>query len=343
VSSATERIEGTGGSLGHRRGQSALASVARLQSRYPLLQPVALVGLFAYGAASIDGFSSSQSLRSMLVLASLLGLAALGQTLVVLLGGLDLSIPGFIATGAIVVTELCGAKHWALVPALVVVVVIAAVGGATSGLICHRFLIDPVIVTIGMGSLALGGCLAWTHATINGVPPALLSDLTAVNGATLGIPISPVVVIWAAVSLAMAVFLHRTPAGRRLYATGANAVAAELALVRTRLVWVVVFAGSATVSALVGVLLAGFSGADPSVGNPYLFQGLTAVIVGGTAFGGARGDYTHTVLGALILTELTTILVGHGFGPADEQIIFGLLILIVVAGYGRDQPPRDRV
>ena len=58
---------------------------------------------------------------------------------------------------------------------------------------------------------------------------------------------------------------------------------------------------------------------------------------------GARGDYTHTVLDALILTELTTVLVGHGYDSADQQIIFGVLILIVVAGYGRDRRLRDRV
>ena len=96
-------------------------------------------------------------------------------------------------------------------------------------------------------------------------------------------------------------------------------------------------------SALVGVLLAGFAGADQTLGDPYLFSGLTAVIVGGTTFMGARGDYTHTVVGALILTVLTTILVGKGYDQADQQIIFGVLILLVVAGYGRDRRLRDRV
>jgi ribose transport system permease protein len=100
---------------------------------------------------------------------------------------------------------------------------------------------------------------------------------------------------------------------------------------------------SAVLSALVGVLLAGFSGADPGLGEPYLFQGLTAVIVGGTVFMGARGDYTHTVVGALILTELTTIMVGRGYDTNRQQIIFGVLILLVVAGYGRDRRLRDRV
>ena len=96
-------------------------------------------------------------------------------------------------------------------------------------------------------------------------------------------------------------------------------------------------------SALTGCLLAGFAGADQTVGDPYLFTTLTAVIVGGTTFMGARGDYTHTVVGALILTVLTTILVGKGYSQADQQIVFGVLILLVVAGYGRERRLRDRV
>jgi len=104
-----------------------------------------------------------------------------------------------------------------------------------------------------------------------------------------------------------------------------------------------VFMISAIASGMVGVLLAGFAGADQTLGDPYLFSGLTAVIVGGTTFMGARGDYTHTVIGALILTVLTTILVGKGYDQADQQIIFGVLILLVVASYGRERRLRDRV
>src|SRR3546814_9972055 len=91
----------------------------------------------------------------------------------------------------------------------------------------------------------------------------------------------------------MAVFLRSTVAGRRLYLTGANPRAAEYSLVRTRRVWVVVFAFSALCSALTGVVLVSFAGnVDPNLGNPYLFMSLAAVIVGGTT-GGGPGDYTR--------------------------------------------------
>lgn len=322
---------------------AAVASVGRLQRRMPVLQLVALVVLFAYGAASIDGFATEPSVRAMLTLAALLGLAALGQTLVMVVGGLDLSIPGFIVAGSILISELTGTHGWPVAAALAFIIVLAAALGAFTGWICHRYRIQPLIVTLGTGAIALGGSLAWTGGKLTGTAPAFLTDLTSAGGSTFGLPLSPVVGIWALVALAAGVFLHRTIPGRQLYATGANPRGAGLAGIRTGRVWTGVFAASAVCSALVGVLLAGFSGADQNLGDPYLFQGLTAVIVGGTTIMGARGDYTHTVVGALILTELATILVGHGYDTADQQIVFGVLILLVVAGYGRDRRLRDRI
>jgi ribose transport system permease protein len=108
-------------------------------------------------------------------------------------------------------------------------------------------------------------------------------------------------------------------------------------------VWVTVFAASAIFSAVAGVLLAGFSGADQGVGDPFLFQGLTAIIVGGTTVMGARGDYTHTVVGVLILTELNAILTAHNLDSSDQQILYGVLILLIVASYGREPRLSDRV
>jgi ribose transport system permease protein len=277
------------------------------------------------------------------VLAALLGLAALGQTLVLIIGGLDLSVPGHIVMGAIVVSQLYGAHGWPAPLAIAVVVAIAAVLGAATGWICHRWRVQPLIVTLGVGALSSGGAVAWTAGKLSGAAPPFLTTLTTATGTTFGLSIPPIVVIWAVVAIVAAVALHRTVAGRQLYAMGANPRAAGLARIRTGRVVVAVFAISAVVSALVGVLLAGFAGADQTLGDPYLFSGLTAVIVGGTTFMGARGDYTHTVIGALILTVLTTILVGRGYDQADQQIVFGALILLVVAGYGRDRRLRDRV
>jgi len=106
---------------------------------------------------------------------------------------------------------------------------------------------------------------------------------------------------------------------------------------------VAAFAFSAITSALVGILIGGFSGVIIEYsGEPYLFQSVVAVIVGGTVFGGP-GDYTRTAIGALFLTVLTTVMIGHGATPAVQNVVYGGIILVAVAIYGRERRLRDRV
>jgi ribose transport system permease protein len=317
--------------------------VGMVQRRFQLFQILALVILFEWGTYTVTDFATKQSVLAMLVAASFLGLAGAGQTIVVLVGGIDFSIPAFISGGAILISQLTGTDHWAVVPALVLIIVLGLALGAVNGYVSHRFGVQPLVVTLAMASLITGGLLVWTKGEATGSAPAFLSRLTAVNGTTFGIGVPPIVFIWALVAIVLGIGLKRTLAGRKLYATGANPAAAELSLVKTRRVWTGAFALSGLLGALLGVLVGGYAGSgNVTLGDPYLFEGLAAVIVGGTAFG-ARGDYWKTVLGALVLTVLSTVLVGKGYSNADQQIVFGLLILAVVAGYGRGPRLRDRI
>jgi ribose transport system permease protein len=319
------------------------ASIGKVQRKGPVLQVTALVILWIYGFMTIVGFADATSTESMLVLASLLGLAAVGQTIVIILLGLDLSVPGFIVGGAVLISELCGAHGWSFWLALPLGIVLAGTLGGISGWICQRYRVQSLIVTLGMSSLVLGISLVATGGKLTGSAPEFLSNVSSPTGKTLGIAIPPVVILWVIVIAVMAFVMYRTPLGRRIYAVGANPRAAGLAHVKVSRIFTGAYAFSAICSALVGVLLAGFAGADQTIGDPYLFTGLTAVIVGGVTFGGAHGGYGHTAIGALTLTVLTTILVARDLETADQQIIFGLLILLVVAGYGRDRRVQDRI
>lgn len=329
--------------LTRSRGKAILTRGARLQRRAPAIQVVVLVALYLYGVATIPGLTSEFSIKAMLVLAALLGLAAAGQTFVVILGGIDFSIASYITGGAITFTTLTSLDHWSPLLAFVVLVAGAAALGAVTGFICHRFEVQPLVVTLGTGSMVLGVILVWTNGGVSGTVPTWLTNLSSPAGKTFGLGVPPVILIWALVGVVLALVLHRTVAGRHIYATGANIRAARLALVNTERVWTGVFAFSAASAAIAGVLLAGFSGgSSPTIGDPYLFEALTAVIVGGITVGG-NGDYWYTTLGALILTVLTTILVSKGFDASVTQIVFGGLILVAVAGYGRDVKPANRV
>jgi ribose transport system permease protein len=326
-----------------RQLRAAGSAVASLQSRFPFFQVIALIVVFLYGAISLPGLGSWNSIRSILVLSALVGLASGGQTLLILIGGFDLGVSGFIVAGALTVTALQANYHIAFGVALLLAVVGAGVLGGIAGYICHRFAINPLVVTLAMGTIAVGIVAVQNNGLVDGNAPQWLNTLAEPITKTWGLPVPPTIMIWIAVAIVFAVVLYRTKLGRNLFATGANSRAADYALVNTRLVWTATFAFSAIASALVGVLIGGFAGSiDSTLGDPYLFQSVVSVIVGGTVFGGP-GDYTRTCVGAIFLTVLTTVLVGHGASPAGEEIIYGLIILVAIAVYGRQRRLRDRL
>lgn len=318
--------------------------IARVVRRGPFAQLAAIVALYAVAAATIEGFTAPSATRATLVIASFLGIAAAGQTLVILLGGIDLSVPAIITAANLSATWLIG-RSWPAATAILVVIVGGTVAGLVSGYVTYRFSAPPIIVTLAVGSVVSGVILGATRGGQNtGQVPGWLGVFTSPAGHTGGVAVPPVVVLWAVLGVVAAIVLHATALGRRIYATGSNPRAAGLALVRTQRIWVGAFATSGASSALVGVLLAGFSGTgDVSVGDPYLFTSLAAVLIGGTTLVGARGDYTRTILGALLLTLLTTVLVGYGLDAAQQDVVLGVLILVIVGLYGRERRLADRV
>ena len=334
------------GLAGHGRQtwlRTAWTRLGTVQARFPVAQVVALIVIFIYGAITLPGLGSWIAIRSILVLAALVGLASGGQTLLILIGGFDLGVSGFIVAGALTVTALRAAYHLSFAEALLLAVVGAGVLGGAAGYICHRFAINPLVVTLAMGTLAVGIVAVLNGGLVNGNSPQWLSDLAEPATQTFGLSVPPSIVIWVVVLVLFAILLHRTRLGRSLLATGANSRAADYALISTRRVWTSTFAFSAIASALVGLLIGGFAGTiSDGLGDPYLFQSVVAVIVGGTVFGGP-GDYTRTCVGALFLTVLTTVLVGHGASPAVEEIVYGLIILAAIAVYGRQRRLRDRL
>jgi ribose transport system permease protein len=323
--------------------RKAWGMLGKVQARFPVAQVVALIVIFIYGAISLPGLGSWTAIRSILVLAALVGLASGGQTLLILIGGFDLGVSGFIVAGALTVTALRSAYHLSFGVSLLLAIVGAGLLGGAAGYICHRFAINPLVVTLAMGTLAIGIVAVLNGGLVNGNSPSWLSDLAEPATRTFGLSVPPSIVIWAIVLVLFAILLHRTRLGRSLLATGANSRAADYALISTRRVWTATFAFSAIASTLVGLLIGGFAGTiSDGLGDPYLFQSVVAVIVGGTVFGGP-GDYTRTCVGALFLTVLTTVLVGHGASPAVEEIVYGLIILAAIAVYGRQRRLRDRL
>jgi ribose transport system permease protein len=322
---------------------SAGRRVAALQRRLPLLQVFVLIALVLFIGSNDGDFTWGDLWAPILLEASFLGIAAAGQTLAILVGGLDFSIAAYIVTGNLLVTHLAGLEHRNFIIAALLTLAICLLGGGLSGWLCHRFGLEPLVVTLGMSSVVVGALLGTDSKLVNGAGPGWLQSFTAQSSHTFGVPVPPIVVAWIILAIAITLVLAKTPIGRRLYLAGASPKAAEIAGVSTRRIWTGVYAASAVLAGLAGVLLAGFStGGDVNIGNNYLFPGLAAVIVGGTMMGG-RGDYLRTCLGALIITALNFVISVLNVNAAAQQAVFGVLILATVALYGREGRLRDRV
>jgi ribose transport system permease protein len=295
------------------------------------------------GTVLIPGYSSSFAIRAMLVIASLLAVACVGQTLVVILGGIDLSIPFVIGFANVVAAQLYG-EQWNFALVCLLVAVIALLIGAFNGYVSRRLEIHPLIVTLGSGMIVQGSVLLWTAGFPSGSAPQAVSDFVSIGGSVGPLPfpwLIPALVVLAALIILV---LSRSPYGRRLYALGSNPGAAPLALIDPVHMWVITFAISAFFAAVAGVLLLGFTGsAYGDVGQPYLFQTIAAVVVGGAALVGGRGSYLGTIAGVLVLTEINTLLIGMGFQPAAVQAALGLIIVILVSIYGRERHIRTTI
>lgn len=289
------------------------------------------------GTVLIPGYSSPFAVRAMLVLASLLAVASIGQTLVVIMGGIDLSIPFVIGFANVVAAQLYG-DGWNFLLVCGLVAVLALAIGGLNGLISRSLDIQPLIVTLGIGMVVQGLVLLWTAGFPSGSAPQAVSSFVSIGGSAGPLPVPWLVPSLVVLAALVVLVLERTPYGRRLYALGSNPGAAPLALIDPVRMWVITYAASAFFAAVAGVLLLGFTGsAYGDVGQPYLFQTIAAVVVGGAALVGGRGSYLGTIAGVLVLTEINTLLIGLGFQPSAVQAALGFIIVLLVSLYGRER------
>jgi ribose transport system permease protein len=308
-----------------------------------------LVALIVVGSLKVDGFVSAANVKSMLLFASFLGLACVGQTLVALLGGLDLSIPFVIGAANVGLLFLMGLG----LPSWLAVILILLAGilvGLVSGFLSFWLQGQALILTLGIGFAVSGLTQILTSigtrysGNVFGSVPPWLTNLAAMNGTTFGLDFPPVILIWVVVAAVLIFGMKNVVYGRFFYALGGNRTSAQRLSISERRYWVGAYTISGGVSAMTGALLLGWSGGGfIGVGQPYLFMSLAAVVVGGTSLLGGVGGYGFTVIGVLVLQVLTSFLVGIGLSYQSQQFIFGLLVVPMVALYARSPHIRTQV
>ena len=262
--------------------------------------------------------------NSIVVLSSFLAILALGQGTVIITGGLDLSVPWTIGFCGILLAGIVQGSDAALIYALPIVLIVAVLIGMINGLGIVWLGLSPIVVTLATNGLLQGAALVYSGGTPAGFSSPLLRwFMTArVLGAT------PVVYFMIVFVVFAVIFLSRTSFGRRVYGIGNGLRVAQLSGIAVGRTLVGVYILSAVCSALVGILLTGFSGqASLGMGDDYLLPSIAVVVVGGALITGGRGHYLGMLGGVLLLTALQTLLAGTTLPYATRAIIYGVVVL----------------
>lgn len=270
---------------------------------------------------------SWSQVETVLVLGSFLVVLSFGQGVVILTGGLDLSLPAVITLGGILATNWIGVydtSAWYLLP---VVLMICASVGLVSAIGIIWLKVPPFIMTLAMSIIVSSILLGYTKGTPRGASPD--AALALMKGSIFGLPaVITFVILFVIVGW---LFQSRSAIGRYLYAVGMNVDAARVAGVPVVLVQTLPYVISAVCAGLVGIMLVGYSnGATLRMGESYLLPSIAAVVIGGSSILGGSGSFLGTVGGAILLTTLGTIISAIGLEFGLRTIIEGTIVLVAL-------------
>jgi ribose transport system permease protein len=293
---------------------------------------------FVVGAFLHAGFASPSSVKAILVVASFVGFVAAGQTFVILVGGIDLSVPWVLNGTAIVFTTFSLGHNDRAVPAVLLALGAGLAIGAFNGFCIAYLAVPAVVMTLAMNGIMEGGTLGLTKgltcSSCSSYAPSTIQDV--VHGDLAGVPAE--LVLWFGVAALASFLLAFTTYGRRVYATGNNPVAAYLAGVNVKLVTASLYAFSGMFSALAGIVLVSYGGQPTlGLGDPFLFQSIAAAVIGGISILGGRGNYLGTVAGAISLVALISLLQAENMPEYGRSIVYGVAILVVLVLFGREE------
>ncbi|SHE39079.1 monosaccharide ABC transporter membrane protein, CUT2 family [Seinonella peptonophila] len=294
------------------------------QKEMPVL--IALLVLCVVLSFSSEFFLTSKNIFNVLRQFSVIAILAVGQALIIITGGIDLSVGSLVGLMGICTALLAGMG----LPAWVIfigVLLAGCIAGSINGLLVTKVRINPFIVTLGMLSIAKGVSLLIT----GGLPISIENAITFLgSGYISAVPVS--VIIMFLVVLAGHIFATRTLYGRNIYAVGNNERAAKLSGIRVDQVKIMVFVIMGALCALSGIILSGnLSTAEPAAGTGYELDVIAAVVIGGASLAGGQGSIIGVILGAAIMGVLRNGFVLLEISAYWQVVTIGLVIIAAVA------------
>jgi ribose/xylose/arabinose/galactoside ABC-type transport system permease subunit len=291
--------------------------------------PIADVLILIVAAIVAPAFYSPTNLKTVAIQIAVLGIVAAGQTLVLLVRSIDLSVSAVLALGAVIVVQTSGGSS-ILLP-LVEAFAIAAVIGLTNGFLVSKRLVPPFIATYGMLVFIQGARLAYTKGQASGTVPELLRKISI--GQVGFLPAA--LVLWLIVNFVLIIVLRKTRVGRWIYAVGGNPGASRYAGIRVDAIVIGAHVVCSMLALLGGLVLSGYIGyVDLNLGADYNTNSLAASIVGGTTFTGGRGNLFGTAAGVALLILLLNLVVVIGLPIHWQYVMQGLVLVLATALQG---------
>lgn len=293
-----------------------------------------LTALLIVGSGWISpGLGTWRQAEAILVISTFVMIVGFGQQTVILIGGLDLSVPATMTLGAVLMFSYVGGAPSALLWGLPMVLAVSGAVGAINGIFVALLRVPPFLMTLAMGMIVASALLGITGGAPQGTASPLLVGLFSTPW--FGVP--PIVYTMVALTAAALLLQRRTAFGRMLYAIGTSPEAAFVAGLPVRSVQVRCYAISGAAAGLAGALMVGFSqGATLNSGDDVLIPSVAAAVLGGTSIIGGRGSYLGVVGGALLLTTFSTIITALGLSAGWRAVLYGSVILLALLALQKD-------
>lgn len=319
----------------HSIGLLRTLKSSRTISSKSLSMVLVVIILLVAGSILNPSFLSPMNIGNILCIASILAMATAGQTLVMVSGaGVDISIGAMMSLGAIITVEIQRQNDAMIIPSLIAVLLVGAVFGLFNGLGSILAKVPSLVMTFAMASIIHNVQLIYTRGTPQGKPAPLVTFI----GTHRILPWLPwLMVVLLFVTILMVFILNYSVFGKHIYASGCNERAAQFAGIRTKRIQIITFVLSGMFSGFAGFWFAAFNTFTKVGAANYLnLPALAAVLIGGTSFAGGEGSYRGSLIGALILTLITSLLVMVRATEPVKQIIQGAILIVLLILYNRE-------
>jgi ribose/xylose/arabinose/galactoside ABC-type transport system permease subunit len=288
-----------------------------------------LILLAAIGSVVSDRFRSLSNAQNVWEQSTALALASLGQTMVILAGGIDLSVGSLVSLASVLLSGLTNGDPGMVPFAIAAVIGVGILVGFANGGLAIWLGVHPLIVTLGMGAVLQGVTLLYSLGPAGSMPPGFAF---LAYGRFLGMPLGALLTL--VLFILVALFLKYVPFGRYVYAVGDDEVAAKLLGLPRVPLTLFVYAFSGLCAALAAIfLVARFGVGNAYIGQNYTLASITPVVVGGTMLGGGRGGVIGTLLGVYLISLLNNLLNFMDISSYYQLVVQGLVIILAVSLY----------